>query len=249
MKPLWTRIGLGAIGVFLLGMMGISLGREVKGAATDFVRGRLGGSASAPAALASLDRLGSLDPHAFFRFEGAVVGDITRLEAQRVRANEMVGLDLVVDLTDRTVEGRLAGCLIAPMAGHHGSGGFRCASADESGLFEAGTIRFEPSGLERPLLLPARDAASFHHGEPFRATADLSGDVNVNVDGQEGTLRLQADSKGAQLNVTDADGTALVRLVADEGGAFLRVRDRSGREVLRLEAGGAGVNLEASPAH
>ena len=87
--------------------------------------------------------------------------------------------------------------------------GFRCAAKGESGWQEVGSIVFQPSGLERPVLAGSKVVAQLHKGDPFSADADFTGPVRVSAKSDKGELlHLKADSNGAFLLVNGKDGRA-----------------------------------------
>jgi hypothetical protein len=247
MRSLWTRIGLGAVGVFVVGMLLLTAAREagsaVHAAISQTVANTLRGAAvaAAPRQLA-------------FRLEGIELGQIRRLAVRREARGDLPDVKLEVDLADLSSLARLSRCDLVP----DGNGdmafekGFRCATSRQRNLITVGEAVFTPSDLTRPVKVERSMEPDLRTGDPFEATAEMGGDVRILARGHDGAMvQVQADSGGAKIRVNDAMGRALVRLLADSQGASLRVRGKDGRDIVRLEAGGGGFSLtvDTSAAH
>jgi hypothetical protein len=243
MRSLWSKIGIGALAIFLVGMMLITLGRQAKTAAAEAINTALESPAFAKVASAASDIP--------FRLDGERLGTVRRANIRRDHAGGLPEVNLNVDLYDPGALGELKGCVLVPEH-RHGfdfDRGFSCAAGLTGDLVEVGRVSFSPGDLERPLMVEPADAADLSQGDPFEATADLGGAVRVNVRGHGGELvRLLADQHGANLKVNDELGRALVRLFADSNGATIRVRDKQGREVVRLDAGDGRFSLSVDTA-
>jgi hypothetical protein len=247
MRSLWTRIGLGALGVFIVGMLFLTAAREagsaVRGAISRTVANTLHGSAVAPAPA----RLP-------FRLDGTELGQIRRLAISREARGALPDVKLEVELADLSSLARLSRCDLVP----DGNGdvafdkGFHCAGSRQRELIPVGEAVFTPSDLTRPVKVERSMEPDLRTGDPFEATAEMGGDVRVLARGHDGAMvQVQADSAGAKIRVNDAMGRALVRLLADSQGASLRVRGKDGRDIVRLEAGEGGFSLtvDTSAAH
>jgi len=233
-NSLWGRIGLGALAVFLVGMLGITLAGQARTAAASALR-EIRGVAPAPVELA-------------FRLDGEPVGWIRRLSLRRPVRGEVPDVDLEVELTREAVMPRLDRCDLTP-AGQDQfdfDRGFRCLRPGSPGFIPVGQARFRPGDFSRQLWVAERFEGDLRDGDPFEATADMGGDIRVVARGGGGNgalVRVRADSGGASIRVNDAMGRALLRLLADSTGAMLRIRGKDGRDVVRLDAGGGGFAL------
>lgn len=248
MRSLWAKIGFGAAGVFLVGMLLITVAREAKSAATDAVRGavqsqlRQVASTVAPAELP-------------FRLAGATIGTVRHLTIRRSARGEAPHADLEVELTDAHTLGDLARCDLVPVESRDDlqfEKGFVCAGTMHEKLVEVGQAHFEPGGMNRPILVSARALADLKDGDAFNVDVTPGGETRVEAAGDSGgVVRVLASDKGAHIRVNDAMGRALVRLFADSNGAALHIRDEQGREIVSLDAsnGHFSLNVDTSGVH
>jgi hypothetical protein len=238
MRSLWTKIGFGALGVFLVGMMLITLGRQAKSAAAEAVETALQSSAFSRVASAAADIP--------FKLDGERLGTVRRAAIRRDEAGAIPEVNLTVELTAGRASRQLQGCVLVPERQREFDfdRGFTCAEGLTGDLVEMGRVQFTPGDLERPIMVMPAVADDMRRGDPFEATADLGGAVRINVRGDGGELvRLLADQHGANLKVNDEMGRALLRLFADSTGATIRVRDKHGRDIVRLDAGDGKFSL------
>lgn len=239
MRSFWLKIGFGALAVFALGMMVLTVGRQAKAAAAQAMAAALreGGSVTsvsdAPADIP-------------FRIDGDRIGVVRHLAIRRIARDQLPEVNLAVQLDQAAYQGDLTDCVLVPVRrGDFGfDEGFHCAEGMTGHLVELGTASFTPGGFERPLMIAPGDANQLRHGDPVEATADLGGELRINAQGDGGELvRLLVDRHGANIRVRDELGRTILRLLADSTGASLRVRDKDGREVVRLEAGDGRLSL------
>lgn len=243
MRSLWSRIGLGALGVFAVGMLLITLGRQAKAATGHAI-------ANAVQQAAVWTSEGAARAEMPFRLNGEAVGTVRQVAVRRARAGELPELNATVVLTSPTAGRTLQGCVLEPEGGRDMDieRGFRCA-ASEQGRISLGEVTFEPSGLVRRVMVTRDAEPGLREGDPFELHADLGGKVQVEATGDQGELvQLFADQHGANIKVNDEFGRSLVRLLADSTGAMLRVRDKNGRDVVRMQAGANGFSLTVDTA-
>lgn len=268
MRSLWVKIGLGATGVFMVGMMGLTLVRNAKAAAVEAFHDAVnetpakavaalaaveaGRSAPSVEQLASLRQLQQVGGGADFtvdlpfRLDGDQLGTMASGTIRRARANALPTMSLEVELTDADARARLEDCVLVPERHRDADfgGGFRCASSSDAGLVTFGTVRFNPGHFSRPLMITSAQADDLRKGEPFEARADMRGGVQVDASGDKGGMvRVRADEGGANIRIHDENGNDIFRLLADSLGASLRVRDKNGKEIVRLSAGDGRFSL------
>jgi hypothetical protein len=242
----WTRIAIGAILVFCLGM-----------SATVAVRK---GKAEVRSLLATVGRRLPLKlAHLGFRLDGRRLGDLTGLEIQRDGPDDVGRVTVRVRLDTPEDLATLANCSLAAESfrGFDDQSGFRCAAGSELGggeLVKLGEVVFQPGDLSRPLYLERHDAERWRHSEVRSLDASLVTDARGAVRAQgtydlmshqgnaeRGSFNLKADSQGAVISVRDDQGRALVDFRADQNGLNLNVRDRHGRNLVRMLADSLGA--------
>jgi hypothetical protein len=155
MRSYWMRIVLGALAVFAIGMVGVSMFRRGRDKVTEVVTG------SGPLEI----------PLAFvpFQLNGNKLGTVERLVINREAPKKLSSVHVEVKLEDSLVAQGLAGCRLAanvesdsskhggdidlhtgPMGEHTF---FFCAGSD-SALTKFGTVTLKPGDVTVPLLLP-----------------------------------------------------------------------------------------------
>lgn len=250
MNRYWTRIGLGALIVFCLGMTGIFAVRK--------------GTAEVKSLLTAA---GTRIPHELtnlkFRFDGRSLGDITALELSRNGRDDVGKVRVRVALNEVQDLDVLRDCALTldDASGRADRLGFRCASSGEleSGDFvKLGEVTFDPGSVTRPLYLMQHDAGR------WRRSGVESLDVSLLKDGaggveargnfdvrdhngspRRGSFSLKADPNAAAFSVRDDRGRSLVDFSAGAGGVQLNIRDREGRNLIRLLADSVGAAIQA----
>jgi hypothetical protein len=240
MRSLWGKIGFGALGVFLVGMLLVTLAGQAKSAAV-----------SALSSLTEVRGVGTAPSKLPFRFDGETIGLIRRLAVQRQVRGELPNVDLEVELTREAARNRLDRCdlVAAGRDDYDFERGFRCLQPGTPGYVYLGEAHFTPGDFSRQVRVPERLESDLRDGDPFEATAEMGGDVRVTARGDHGELvRVRADSTGANIRVNDAMGRSILRLLADSSGAVLRIRGKDGRDVVRLDAGDGAFSLSIDKA-
>ncbi len=164
MRTYWLRILLGALAVFAIGMIGVSLARRTKERVTAVVTGS--GPLSIPL------------PFVPFELAGNRLGRLERLVVNRDAPKKVSSVDLEVKLDDSLLVQGLAGCRLAANlesdSSKTGDVNFRthrledrafffCAKAD-TGLVEFGTVKLTPGDVTVPLLVPVSLAEQLRSG-------------------------------------------------------------------------------------
>ena len=108
MKAFWTKIGLGAIAVFVVGMMLVTLGRQAKTAAAEALSTAIESSARTVA------RPASASSHIPFVVNGETLGNVRHAHIQRHNAGTLPEVDLTVELDDAASESQLRDCVLVP---------------------------------------------------------------------------------------------------------------------------------------
>lgn len=178
MRNYWLKILVGALGIFVVGMIGVTIVRSGIAKVNSVVEGD--GPISIPLGLIP------------FALEGEKLGNLGRVTLNRESPTRVTDVELEVDLTDSLLALGLAGCrLAANFEGDEHKGGvnikvnkdqqntFRCLKEDSvpADLVEFGTAVFRPGDIEVPLFIPAEVAKelqslSFGHDSLGEDVAD-----------------------------------------------------------------------------
>jgi hypothetical protein len=165
MRSYWLRILLGALAVFAIGMVGVTLFRHGREKVTEVVTGS--GPLSFPL------------PFVPFELDGNKLGTVERLVINREAPKKVSSVDLEVKLADSLVAQGLAGCrLAANLESDSTTPGdvnlhvnrmgdrafFFCATSD-SALVPFGTVTLTPGDVTVPLLVPRTLAEKFRSGQ------------------------------------------------------------------------------------
>jgi hypothetical protein len=175
MRNYWLRIILGAVVVFTVGMVGITLARQGIGRVRGVVEG------SGPITL----------PVAFipFKLQGQKLGTVSKVVLERDAPKQIAGVELEVKLADSAVARGLEGCRLAANLDKDSAraGGdirveslssvFRCLqNGDTLPEFEEfGRAVFQPGDVTVPLLLPTDIVSDLRQGHFDSSAADSIG--------------------------------------------------------------------------
>jgi hypothetical protein len=173
MQRYWLKILAGALGIFLVGMLAVTLTRhgvsEVKGIV----------NTASPINI----------PIAFvpFRLDGQRLGTVSRLTLLRDAPDRVRSIQLTVQLDDSSATARLAGCLLtaneAQSLGNRTT--FFCATPADSArdsLVSFGNVTFQPAGLTREFMVPAREAADWRDSVSHDEAAHAADSAGANAD-------------------------------------------------------------------
>jgi hypothetical protein len=156
MRNYWLRILLGALGIFAVGMIGVSLVRGAHRKIHSVIEGS--GPITIPLGLIP------------FVLAGERLGNLDRVTLHRESPSHVSAVELEVDLTDSLLAQGLSGCRLAANfegdSTDHGvnirvnrdhNNAFQCVAKDSAppNLIEFGVAIFQPGDVEVPLLLPA----------------------------------------------------------------------------------------------
>ncbi|HEX3233832.1 MAG TPA: hypothetical protein VHR41_06520 [Gemmatimonadales bacterium] len=174
MRNYWIRIALGALGIFAVGMIGVTLARRGMAKVSDVVAGT--GPISIPLAIIP------------FQLNGNKLGNLQRLVLYRETPKKVSSVQLEVKLTDSLLARGLEGCRLAAnldsenrhgpgihvRTGSGNKGTFWCSKEGaDSGLVEYGHAVFHPGEITVPLLLPQDLVDDLRKGD-FGDDADSS---------------------------------------------------------------------------
>jgi len=156
MRTYWMRIALGALAIFVVGMIGLSLVHRGLGRVKGVVEGS--GPISIPLAFIP------------FKLHGDKLGSLERVTLRRETPRRVTSVELEVKLSDSVLARGLEGCRLAAnldrenpgppgVSVHRGpfaEGSFWCAKDDsmEVDLVEYGHAVFHPGDVTVPLFLP-----------------------------------------------------------------------------------------------
>jgi hypothetical protein len=164
MRSYWLRILFGALAVFCIGMVGVTIFRHGRAKVTEVVAG------SGPLTIPL--------PFVPFQLDGNKLGTVERLVVNRDAPKKVSSVDLEVKLDDSLFAQGLAGCrLAANLESDSATRGdinvhvnrmgdkafFFCAKSD-SGLVPFGTVTMHPGDVTVPLLVPHTLAETLQSG-------------------------------------------------------------------------------------
>jgi hypothetical protein len=249
MNRYWTRIGLGALAVFGVGLLGMTAVRNARARVGSYlatIGGRL------PRQIADLG----------FRLDGQRLGDLTGLQLERSARGDAGTAVLRVELTDPARLADLASCTLvaSPKSLFDASQGFHChdqAAIDRGDFVRWGEVSFTPGGVTRPIYVARSDFERLNQSDirSLQASVARAPDGAVRAQGRfdlldrqgpgtRGTFNLATDASGTVVSVKDDAGQALVDLRADQHGVHLNLHDRHGRNLLKLLADSLGAALD-----
>ena len=193
MRSYWLRILMGAFGIFVIGMIGISIFRH--------------GRSRVESVIASSEPLSFPLPFIPFQLNGSKLGTIERLTVNREAPKKVSSIELQVKVDDSLVAKGLAGCrLAANIESDSSKPGdvnihvnrldertfFFCASSD-SGFEEMGSAKLTPGDVELPLLLPEKLAEQLRNGD-WSSNEDSTDALEARADSLAEAAETMADS-------------------------------------------------------
>lgn len=244
----WTKIGLGALAIFAVGMVLVGMGRR----GTEWVE-HVAHSASTISV-----------PIVFvpFRLDGRDIGSIRRLDIMRDAPDHVTGATIAVKLAQRAKLPAEACALAIDDLERIGDGAtFYCADADAQaaeGLVPFGTVRFEPSGATRTLLLPqeviddlasemgrdsnvdTRVASHIQRTTELRKRSRAVAVTETELAVAQEQLAMHATAQGVSLKIVSALEQAGVLLRADSTGAALSIYNHLQGDGLLMKADSHG---------
>ena len=200
MRNYWLRIAFGALTIFVVGMVGVTLARR----GVSHVRGVVEGTGPITIPLAFVP----------FKLDGQRLGSVDKVTLRRDAPKQIAGVELQIKLRDSLVARGLGGCrLLANFDENHNpdnagvqvdrfsKGVFTCLHGDDStGEFQDfGHAVLQPGDISVPLLLPndmvddLRKGDLGSHGEDAAAAA-----AEASAESAAAVAEAQADSRAAE---------------------------------------------------
>lgn len=226
MKGYWIKIAFGALGVFIVGMVIMSIGRR----GVDKVREAI-----------DLQAVSLIADNAPFRVHGIEMGTVTGVKVQPNLGEGFPHIELAVRLNSGVSPSDLTDCVLVATEDERASNeGLSCVdatTADAENLVEVGMVRLEPGGEMVRLMAPRAVLEQKNWFRWFQRQRAAP----VAPSPTRASLQLQADSSKAFLMIRDEKGNPVFQLNADSEGAFFQVRDSNGQEIVRFRADSSGV--------
>jgi hypothetical protein len=239
MRNYWLRIVLGAVAVFTVGMIGVTLARQGVG----HVRGVVAGSGPISFPL----------PFVSFNLDGQKLGKVSRVVLHRTAPKQIAGVELEIRLDDSVLARGLEGCRLAanfdddpdpkgpPGAARKFSRGvFTCLRNDTAltpnEFEEFGHAVFQPGDVSVPLLLPADVVTDLKEGDLDHSEQDSTAlAAEAAADSVADVAEARADSiADAAEEKADSIVAASRRLIDSLRREGLRRADSARRVVSRL---------------
>jgi hypothetical protein len=185
MRNYWLKILFGALGVFAIGMIGVTMIRGGIAKVHTVVSGA--GPITVPLGLIP------------FVLAGERLGNLDRVTLHRESPSHVTAVELEVNLADSLLAQGLSGCLLAAnlsgdstnqgvniKVGRKRGGAFHCVPEDSvpSDLVEYGVAILRPGDIEVPLLLPVDvvtelQSLDFGHSSPEAGLGDSVPEIAV----------------------------------------------------------------------
>jgi hypothetical protein len=228
MRSYWMRILAGALAIFAIGMVGVTLWRR--------------GVVKVNAVVSGTGPLSFPLPFVPFQLDGNKLGQLERLVVNRDTPKKVSSLDLEVKLDDSLVAQGLAGCRLAANVESDSSvpGNinvhvnrfgdrtfFFCATSD-SAFVEFGKVRLKPGDVIVPLLVPRSLAEHLRKGD-WGNGADSADVLVQRAESLAGKAKQAADTLAAAREQHEA----AMRLVRSALGDSLRVAGKRRADSLR----------------
>jgi hypothetical protein len=198
MRNYWLRIALGAVAIFTVGMIGVTLAKQGVGRVRGVVEG------SGPLTI----------PLAFVPFElnGSKLGTVDKVVLFREAPKRISAVEIHIKLKDSLLAGGLEGCRLAAnmdkgsdgrgvqiRSGQFSRGVFSCLSSDNSApaFREFGRAFFQPGGVSVPLFLPSDMVDDLKKGDFNSTDEDSATMAQDRIDSIQDAVEARADSISA----------------------------------------------------
>jgi hypothetical protein len=240
MRNYWLRIVLGAVVIFAVGMVGVTLARQGVGRVRNVVEGT--GPLSVPVAFIP------------FKLDGQKLGTVSKIVLQRTVPKHISSVELQIKLADSAIAQGLGGCRLAAdfddehsprdvkiRAGPLSHGVFTCLRKNDttSRFQEFGQAIFQPGEVGVPLLLPKDIVSDLQQGN-FGDDHDdsISDAVEARADSAADAEERRADSVAAQAERAE-------KMIAVRQRRLLDSLRREGRDSIAAQAERAANQITA----
>jgi len=193
MRNYWLRIALGALAIFTVGMIGVTLAKQGVGRVRHVVEG------SGPITL----------PLAFipFKLDGHKLGNVSKVVLLREAPKQISGVQLEATVDDSAVARGLEGCRLAAnldsdrspghvriQTGKVSVGVFSCVHRNDSapGFQEFGRAIFQPGNISVPLLLPDDMVIDLREGN---FNSDVQDSISNAAEAAADSIGAEADAR------------------------------------------------------
>lgn len=241
MRNYWLRIALGAVAIFSVGMIGVTLARQGVGRMRGVVEG------SGPISLPL--------PFVPFKLDGQKLGNVSRVVLLRDAPKQISAVELEIKLRDSVLARGLEGCRLAAnfdsdpdpdgvqiRAERLSQGVFSCLAGTQSipHLQEFGRATFQPGNVTVPLLLPDDmvDELKQGHFDSDNDSTDAMAEALADSIADEANARADSIAAAAEIKADSivARSQRLVDSLHREG---MRRADSARRAVARVADSGA----------
>lgn len=186
MREYWIRIVLGALAIFIVGMVGITLVRRGVDNVREVAQGT--GPITLPVAFVP------------FRLDGERIGTVRRIRIHRQAPNQVKSINIRVRLTDSVGPGRLQPCILVAEGFEqlNDQTTIRCASPADTAnqdLARIGEIELSPSEESFDLWMPRAAIRELTDSDSlFGDSGPLSPEEEAKLDSIVEAAQLEADS-------------------------------------------------------
>jgi hypothetical protein len=188
MRNYWLKIALGALGVFLVGFLGVSLFRKAR--------------TTVVSTFDSTDPISLPIPFVDFKLEGQKLGEVSRVVLLREQPDRIASVTVVLDVVDSLRTG-LHKCIVSVDNLDHFNDktSFQCHTPEDTAgltLIPFGRVAFKGGSTDTiPLLLPAQAVSDIqrisfrHHGNSFQINqvSDSEQDVRDSIQELRDSIR------------------------------------------------------------
>lgn len=242
MRNYWVKILLGALVIFAVGMVGLTLVRNGVGRVKDVVQGS--GPISIPLAIIP------------FELGGNKLGTLTHVVLERTAPKKISSVRLEVKLDDSLVAEGMRGCRLAADIDANRKGGgdvnvkigekhdaiFRCMAqgATDTAFVEFGQAVLQPGGVTLPLLLPREMVEELQKGTLDSDSAEVSDSIADAMEALGDSIEEAQDRKADSINQTTASLVDSLRTIGRQRGDSIK------RGALRLADSLKAASLKAN---
>ena len=217
MRNYWLRIGLGALAVFAVGMIGVTLARQGVGR----VRGVMEGSGPISFPL----------PFVAFNLEGQRLGSVERVTLHREAPKQISAVELQIRLKDSVLAHGLAGCRLAANLDKDSEG--RVSVQANGRRFSPGVFScLPPGGRDSP---PAFQEFGFAVLEPGHVTLPLLLPTDVVSDLREGRFQgnLDVPNEDSVGNAAEAQAESVADAVEAQADSISQAAERKADSIVQ----------------